>query len=48
MRLGASACRCATYSGRLSCAQILEAANSIGVTRFLCRILDIDFGELLF
>jgi hypothetical protein len=38
-------CGCTTYSGRLSYAQILEAADSIGVTRFLCRILDMDFRE---
>src|SRR3712207_2245420 len=44
----ASLCRCATYSGRLSCAQILEAADSIGVTRFLCRILNMDFREFTF
>jgi hypothetical protein len=48
MRLSASLCGCATYRGRLSCAQILEAADSIGVTRFLCRILDTDFGEFFF
>jgi hypothetical protein len=36
--------RCAIYSGRLSCAQILEAADTIGVTTFLFRILDTDFG----
>jgi hypothetical protein len=44
----ASLCSCATDSGQLSCAQILEAADSIGVRGFLCRILDMDFGELLF
>jgi hypothetical protein len=43
---GVSLCRCATHSGRLSCAQILEATDSIGVTRFLCRILDTDFGKI--
>jgi hypothetical protein len=48
MRSGASLCRCATYSGRLSYAQILEAADSVGVTVFLCRILDTDFGEFDF
>ncbi len=48
IRSGASLCGCATYSSRLSCAQILEAADSIGVTRFLCRILDMDFGEFVF
>ncbi len=48
MHPSASLCGCATYSGRLSCAQILEAADSIGVTGFLCRILDMDFGEFFF
>ncbi len=43
-----SLCRCATYSGWLSYAQILEAADSIGVTRFLCRILDMDFREFIY
>jgi hypothetical protein len=45
MRPSASLCRCATYSGRLSCAQILKAADSIGVGGFLCRILNTDFYE---
>src|SRR5215216_714670 len=40
----ASLYRCAIYSGRLSCTQILEAADTIGVTTFLCRILDTAFG----
>ena len=48
MRPSASLCRCATYSGRLACAQILTAADSIGVRGFLCRILDGDFGEFIF
>ena len=48
MHPSASLCRCATCSGWLSYAQILEAADSIGVTRFLCRILDMDFREFLF
>jgi hypothetical protein len=40
----ASLCRRAIYSGRLSCTQILEAADTIGVTKILRRILDTDFG----
>jgi hypothetical protein len=40
----ASLYRCAIYSGRLFCTQILEAADTIGVTTFLCRILDTAFG----
>jgi hypothetical protein len=39
---------CTTYRGRLSHAQILEAADSIGVARFLCRILDMAFREFIF
>jgi hypothetical protein len=33
-----------SVAARFSCAQILEAADTIGVTKFLRRILDTDFG----